>query len=210
MYASVADLRNEGVTEASASDARLQALLAEATETIDHLTGWFFEPRELEIRLDGRGQAYLEPSVVPIELDELWVEGVRIDENRFRAWGAPVPARFVAPRIVLLGARFPVGEGNVFARGTWGYTEDDGTLLGRTPWAIRRACMLLVVRNLPPVGDQDAVHEVRNRWKVVEERTRDQAYRLASIARASAPLSGDEEVDQLLLRYMRPLELGAV
>ena len=56
-YASVADLRAEGVLESEASDERLEALLEEASGTIDRMTGWWFEPRELMIRLDGRGTA---------------------------------------------------------------------------------------------------------------------------------------------------------
>ena len=38
MYASVADLRAEGVTAAEASDARLELLLAEASSLIDRVT----------------------------------------------------------------------------------------------------------------------------------------------------------------------------
>ena len=39
MYASVADLRAEGVTAAEASDARLELLLAEASSLIDRVMG---------------------------------------------------------------------------------------------------------------------------------------------------------------------------
>jgi len=45
MYASVTDLREEGVSEAQASDTRLTALLQECSQSIDVFTGWFFEPR---------------------------------------------------------------------------------------------------------------------------------------------------------------------
>ena len=48
-----ADLRAEGVTAAEASDARLELLLAEASRLIDRVTGWFFEPRLLTLRLRG-------------------------------------------------------------------------------------------------------------------------------------------------------------
>ena len=54
MYASVADLRDEGVSVAQASDARLLALIDEAGRAIDSFTGWFFEPRNLTLRLDGQ------------------------------------------------------------------------------------------------------------------------------------------------------------
>ncbi len=60
MYASVADLRNEGVRLAETSDVRLLALIDEATHLIDRVTGWFFEPRTLSLRLDGRGSRALD------------------------------------------------------------------------------------------------------------------------------------------------------
>src|SRR5690606_34186710 len=73
VYASVADLRDEGVSVAQASDARLVALIDEAGRAIDSFTGWFFEPRSLTLRLDGRGTPSIEPPVPPIELTQLLV-----------------------------------------------------------------------------------------------------------------------------------------
>jgi hypothetical protein len=210
MYASVQDMRGEGVTEAQASDARLDALLYEASEAINHLTGWVFEPRDWTIRLDGTGRPALEPPLVPIVVSELWVGSQWLQPDEYRVVGAPVVPGFVAPRIELLRGSFPLGQGNVLARGTWGYTEHDGTPLGRTPVAIRRACMLLVMRLLPPIGDQDAVHDARDRWRVVEQRTREQSIKFAAAAIASGwEMSGDPEVDAILTRYRRPLQLGA-
>ena len=101
-------------------------------------------------------------------------------------------------------------HGNVVAEGLWGFTEDDGTPTGRTPPAIRRATMLLVLRSLAPLAD-DASFEARSRWRIIEERTRDQSYRLdPSKASASASLTGDPEIDALLALYLRPSPLGAV
>ena len=47
MYASVDDLRAEGVTDAVATDARLGALIGLASRYIERVTGRFFEPRGL-------------------------------------------------------------------------------------------------------------------------------------------------------------------
>jgi hypothetical protein len=210
MYAAVRDMREEGVTEAQASDARLAALLAEASETIDHITGWVFEPQEWTLRLDGTGRPSLVPPVVPIALTELWIGSTLLRPEEYRVVGAPVMPGFIAPRIEVMRAIFPYGQGNVLAVGTWGYTEPDGTPLGRTPWAIRRACMLLVMRLLPKVSDQEALQETRDRWRLVELRTRDQAVKFGSDRAASARVqSGDPEVDMLLIRYLRPIQLGA-
>jgi hypothetical protein len=98
--------------------------------------------------------------------------------------------------------------GNVSVSGTWGYTEADGSASGRTPLAVRRACLLLVTRRLGLLGDasaQDAAHW----WRVIEERTREQSIKFAPAEQSAAALVGDPEVDQLLRPYLRPLRCGA-
>lgn len=211
MYASVMDLRAEGVTPAMATDARLTLLLDEACAFIDRVTGWFFEPRPLLLTLDGRDAPTIEPPVPPIRLDTLAVDGGALSTARadLEVVGAPVPARFEGPRLTLRhGRRFPKGTGNVTASGLWGYTEPDGTAAGRTPPAIRIATLQLVVRALPLLGDPEAWTEARLRGRILEERTRDQSYRLAAPALLSF-MTGDPEIDLLLVRYRRPAGLGA-
>ena len=78
MYASVADLRAEGVTAAEASDARLELLLAEASSLIDRVTGWFFEPRQLTQHLSGRGAPSIDLPVPPIRVDRLVLGSVEL------------------------------------------------------------------------------------------------------------------------------------
>ncbi len=210
MYATVAHLRAEGVDQAQASDDRLTALLEEASRTIDRLTGWFFEPRQATYRLDGRGTPSIEPSVPPIRLTRLIVVGHTLprDPEHLVVVGAPVEPGFDAPRLTLKHSRFPRGQGNVVVRGLWGYTEPDGTPTGRTPLAIRRVCILLVLRWLPLMGDVDDAAEARDRWRIIEERTRDQSYKLDR-AGDPGPLTGDPETDRILLRFRRPAGLGA-
>ena len=116
MYASVADLRDEDVSVAQASDDRLLALIDEAGRAIDSFTGWLFEPRALTLRLDGRGTPSIEPPVPPIELAALSVGGsaVSIAPEDLVIVGAPVQPGFDAPRITRTRRRvFPKGTGNV-------------------------------------------------------------------------------------------------
>lgn len=209
MYATVADLRAEGVTEAMASDARLLALIDEAGRAIDRVTGWFFEPRAATLVLDGRGAPSLEPPVPPIRLERLEIGRMEVElPDEVVVVGAPVGPGFDAPRITLRSHRvFPRGTGNVEAEGLWGYTEPDGTAEGRTPLEIRRACMLLVLRLLHPLAGA-ASTDARNRWRIIEERTRDQSYRLDGVKDAG-PFTGDPELDAILARYRRPLGMGA-
>ncbi len=212
MYATVADLRHEGVTQAMASDERLAGLIDEASRAIDRITGWFFEPREMTLRLDGRGAPTIEPPVPPIALYLLTEDGeeVSLSPDNLIVIGSPVQAGFYSPRLTRCnGSIFPMGKGNVLATGHWGYTEEDGSPLGRTPLGIRRACMMLVMRHLPLLGDEDGISEVRNRWRILEEKTRDQSYKLDRL-NAYSDTTGDPEVDRVLLQYRRPSGLGAI
>lgn len=211
MYASVADLRAEGVTAAEATDARLLLLLEEASSQLDSVAGWFFEPRPATLRLDGRGTPSLDLPVPPLRVDEVLIHGaaIALDAESLVIVGAPVWPGFDGPLLSFPhGRRFPRGRGNVVVSGLWGFTEADGTPLGRTPPAIRRAAMLLVLRNLAPLAD-DASFEARSRWRLLEERTRDQSYKLDSVKGSSSELTGDPEVDVLLAPYVRPSLFGA-
>ncbi len=210
MYASVADLRAEGVTPAVASDARLEALLTEASAFIEQVTGWFFEPRALTLRLDGRDTPSIEPPVPVLRLDALLVDDatLSLDADDLLVVGAPVAPGFDAPRFTLRRGRvFARGAGNVEAVGIWGYTEPDGTPFGRTPLAIRRVAMQLAVRMLTKVGDADGASTAA--WRLIEERTRDQSYRLAAPLGLGVVFTGDPEIDQVVARYRRPPGLGA-
>jgi len=210
VYASIEDLRAEGVTAAMANDARLLSLLVEAGALLDRVTGWFFEPRAKTFRLDGRGTPTLELPVPPLQLDEVRIfeATISMHPDDLVIVGGPVEPGFDAPRLTLRRAVFPRGMGNVEASGLWGYTDPDGTPLGRTPLAIRRAAMLLVLRQLPKLTDADSA-AARSTWRLLEERTRDQSYRLAARRDAGVVLTGDPEVDELIARYRRPPGLGA-
>ncbi len=224
MYASEAEVRAEGVPAASATDARLVALIDEATRTIDKATRQFFEPRAATLRLDGRGTPTIELPVPAIELTRLSVDseglqpfpfvnsapfGFGLDPSTLLIVGSPIGPGYDGARLTLRhGLVFPKGHGNVVATGSWGYTEDDGTRDGRTPLAVTRACILLVLRGLHPLAD-DAAFEARSRWRVIEERTRDQSYRLGPNRIEGQSFTGDPEVDALLAPYVRTSPVGA-
>ncbi len=202
MYATVAELRAEGIT---ASDERLESLIAEACSFIDCATGWFFEPRPMRIQMDGRGTRTIEPPVPPIRIDRITLSGSHVDRDNVTIVGAPVGPGFTAPSIRLLQGVFPRGICNISIGGTWGYTESDGTPMGTTPLAIRRAAILLALRLL---GDHSAMLDVRRAWRIIEERTRDQSIRYSEMNPGSGH-TGDPEIDAILIRYTKPLGLGA-
>jgi len=208
VYASVEDLRAEGVTTTMASNERTSALLAESSALIDRVTGWWFEPRNATLRLYGRDTPSIEPPVPPLRLNALLVgdEPVSVAED-VEVVGAPV-APFDDFRITRRHGRLFPRDREIVAIGLWGFTEADGTPLGRTPLAIRRATLLLTIRCLPKLADADGM-AARSSWRLLEEKTRDQSYRLQPLATPSLALTMDPEVDQILARYRRPAGLGA-
>ena len=208
MYASVEDMREEGVSTEDASDKRTTAALLDACSVIDKATGWFFEPRDMGFVLSGRQSPVLELPVPPIQLTQIRVGSAAQPPAGFTLVGAPVlePA-FHIPKIIWHERAFPSGTDNIWVQGRWGYTvPQDGNPDGATPRQIRRATLLLAKQFLPRLGSEEAVQE-RSHWRLVEERTRDQSYRLEP--RADGPLTGNPEVDALLLPYRRPQGMGA-
>jgi hypothetical protein len=163
----------------------------------------------MTLLLNGRGSPTIEPPVPPIRIDRLTIAGGEVAPSDVVVVGAPIKPGFDSPRLTLTGGwSFPCGRGNVVAAGLWGFTEHDGSPEGGTPLEVRRACMLLVLRLLHPLASE-ASNEARSRWRVLEERTRDQSYRLDSI-KDVGPFTGDAELDRVLLRYRRPAGMGAV
>ena len=202
-------MREEGVSSSVVSDSRVEMALDEATRFIDRVTGWFFEPREMTISLDGNGAPTIETPVPCIELEHITESEEQIDVEEVEVIGAPVQYGDCYPRLRRTDDHvFPAGRGNVVVSGVWGYTEEDGSRYGRTPLEIRRACLLLAMRLLPKLGDLNATNEARNRWRVIEEKTRDQSYKLKPLG-TSVGFTGDPEIDGILIRYSRPFGMGA-
>jgi hypothetical protein len=110
---------------------------------------------------------------------------------------------------------FSKGVQNIEVVGVWGYTEDvhSGTPWGDTPTLIRHATKLLALREIPtlkPTGVDPACREdsaIRSR--IIEEKTREQSYKLAPIRKFGAQYTGDPEIDMLITMFTRPPSIGA-
>lgn len=227
LYASVSDLRGEGVEAASATDARLLRAIAQASAFIERVTGRFFEPRYLHMRVDGKGSPTLHLSHPIIAVDTIEFPLSTIDapdcdsyaiRNRHLA-GVLSPDDRSAPRIdvmysdldLLSGAGgFTRGKQNIGVHGVFGFTDPDGSPFGTTPLLVTKACLLLAMRDVYAVGS-DERESVLWRHRIIMERTRDQQYQLAPAASSAstASLSGDPEIDTILRLYMRPPMIGA-
>ena len=68
--------------------------------------------------------------------------------------------------------------------------------------------MLLVLRWLAKLGDAEAM-AAKSQWRVIQEKTRDQSYRLADPLVVESLFTTDPEIDLLLARYRKPPGLGA-
>jgi hypothetical protein len=154
------------------SDPILLALITGATAFIDAVTGWFFEDRELEILLDGRGSHILQVPLPIIEIEKVevvdptYTPGTSeldltsiVVYNRHLS-GLTNPDDRKNPKIafissVVSGSLFmsdwPLGSQNIKLTGTFGFTEYDGgtTPEGVTPALIKEVCEMLAQRNLP-------------------------------------------------------------
>jgi len=231
LYATVQDMRDEGVTVASASDARLLELLEEASIDIDRYCGWWFDPRDRTLRLDGRGTQTLELPVHPIEITSLVADedDLSIEPEDLRVVGAPVEPGLepFVPYIQLTSVSFrgdrvrrggdaplfPVGRGLIYVTGTFGYTEDDGTAQGRVPLAIKRACKLMVIRNLAELANADPL--TSQAWRVQSIKTFDQSVTFGTSGASGAlgddgaAYTGDPTIDEILSRFAKPHGVGA-
>jgi hypothetical protein len=226
-YITLAEARAEGITEEMASDPEVLEKIDRATARIDELTGQWFEPRPLTLLLDGEGSRRLSLTMPIIEITEIIINGSEtpvpeadyVVYNRHMSGlvhGASddrddphidygtVAAENSVTRL------WPKGRQNISVDGTFGYTDPPGPP-GTTPLSIKRACMLMVVQDLPQLGDPDSRLENFLRTRLLSEKTRDQSqsYGTPRTTGARGYLTGNEQVDQLLEHFMSPLAIGA-
>ncbi|MBR1602724.1 MAG: hypothetical protein IJ667_04720 [Synergistaceae bacterium] len=208
MYCSIEDIRNEGVTEEQADDAKLESLIKLACNYIDTMTGQFFEPREQVLRLDGRGGKILRLPVFLIEAYSVIVSGEEISDyvlyNRMSDRFYPKIYRNQGWRKGIL---------NISVQGLWGYVDKAETGYA-TPELIKRAAMKLALYNFPDLGDKEAQEEKALSGLLQSETTDGHSYSLnGEILKAmyENSLTGDAEIDGIINQYTRySMELAVV
>jgi hypothetical protein len=236
-YTSVAALREEGVGSEH-SDARLLTLIARTSQWIERWTGRWFEPRSCTYRLDGTGGSvlFLQEPIIRIESVRFTYDELGDDEymelgslriyNRHLTQRLTNPDDRDNPRLEWItdygfertrrgvawdSGCWPRGCQNIEVSGIFGYTEYDGTPLGRTPLDIQLATQMLVVRELAPVADTDARQEAWMSGRIASMSTQGQSISWSSGSGAtSAPFSGDPQIDRLLAPYTRIPNMAAV
>lgn len=124
-------------------------------------------------------------------------------------------------RIYADSALFGAGRQNVILKGVFGYTElgagyyaaetASGSQIpvsfGGVPADIARAALLLTVTYMSSLADQQ---EMALQSRITQIRTRDQyvSFSDASASDGSYGLTGNLEVDNILMRHMGPLRMG--
>lgn len=210
MYATLLEARAEGISDEQANDDRLTALLERASEQIDFATGWWFEPRALDFRLDGNGSRHLHLPAPAIELTRVVLDGLELDlVDDVVNVGAPsgLPAHRFNPKLMRAAEqRWPRRGQNVRLVGRFGFVEGDES----TPRPIRDVCIRLAVRELARFADTAAQEERRKRAMLTKEQTDGHSYELGQgdigkrVAWRLGGLTGDPDIDIVLARFRRP------
>lgn len=235
-FVTLTECREAGITEAQASDVRLQLLIAEATRYIMKVTGRCFVPQYKMLRYDGRGTRNLLIDEPIVAIQEVILQYLDVDMwgvenadyavyNRHLTEGLLIPDDRESPKLVLEWVNprthdyptlvrrlaWPIGEQNVVLWGVFGYTDPDGSPCGFLPLAIRRVAILLIKRLfLPKTTEMDSWSHAAG--PISSESTQGQSVGFQALSRGyiSTVYTGDPEIDQILVAYRRPSSMGAV
>ena len=216
-YATLQQVRDEGLTVSEASDSRVNALIAEATDTIDRITGQFFETRQITLEVYGRKSKWLwlpvfAQNVTEVRfLDRSNGQTTIVNTTAYHVFERFFPDDRYNPRLELLvDELIPPVQLSRWANGAayevdadWGWVESDGT----TPDQITRACILLVVMWAGQLADPDV--ELSRRAADLEEIQVQGRREKYGGPTSIGTLTGSVEVDRILTAYRRPIEVLA-
>lgn len=243
-YALVADLRSEGVPAATVSDIACLRAIYRASRYVETFTGRTFGPKAKSLKLDMRGGnmvARVEEPIIALSRVALHRAGYEPDDadidrdlllvyNRHLRDLMTDPDDRESPRIELQrdleglspnvpmhrspGLRWPIGMQDLLVAGAFGFTEADGSPMGRVPTLIQHATVLLAVRELANVYDTTG-RSLSRGAALRSEKTRDQSvtYETAGGVLGTpyvGAFTGDAEIDSILAAFRRPPGLAAV
>lgn len=237
-YCFPSDLKDEGIC--GRTDAFLLGRIGLASRYIEKVTGRFFEPRYLQINVDGRGSRILQLGMPIIGIETVAFEtspyqpsSDLVDDELLRVYSRHLTQGLVQPddrnnpKIELFhhsdditqgqpfsldNLSFPRGQQNIIVKGVFGYTDLNGQLCGGTPDPIRHVCKLLVTREIDKLASVAARDDALKRYRIKSERTREQAYSLESLSAIArfGHFTGDPDIDFVLSSYVRPPAIGSV
>lgn len=236
-YCMLCDLREQGISAATYSDARVLLLANEASRFVERCTGRHFDPRALTLTVDGAGGPLLMLDTPIIGIDDIvvldpWADAVDISDvdyrvyNRHLSKGMLLPDDRDNPKVELTYGsiemdgdeafiprlRWPKGSQNISITGAFGYTDPDGSPAGCTPREISKVTMMLVYRDLLLLTDADRDERTRGHL-VTSMTTRDQQVMMkfgGDVKWACTAFTGDPAIDTIIARYRRPATVCGV
>jgi hypothetical protein len=220
LYATIQDIRDEGVTETELTDARCLSLLNGWQAWLDKMCGGnFFIKKTATVDFDGDGSRLLQLPIFLVTCTNLYVNddfNNALDSSYYAVYNsnnAIVDDR-KNPRIkiktyrssgsifVTAGAvnKFIIGEQNQRVEGIWGHVEADGS----TPYPVRNAIKTLVIATKEVMDDADV--DRLKFGKINEEVTDRHRIEYADLFdRLMAwDITGITEVDTVIRAYRRP------
>lgn len=236
-YASISDIRNEGITVDIATDNQIYSALLLWQEILDRCCRQWFLPRLLTVEFDGDNSTTMNLGVPCIEVEYLRINNsdIDLDESLYKVYGNQtdgLQGRRRNPKIALvqnitqdmnrdihLGPFyqsrlvFLKGYKNQILRGTFGFVNDDLS----PPRAIQRALTKLVVEKLtnPIYPGEDAPTPATPSYAgiVVEEKTDGHSlkYGAPDYGKRKSGLIGitsDPEVQDIIKLYRGPIGIA--
>ena len=212
----VEQVRDEGVTEDQADDARIDSLITLSTQFINRATGQFFEGQSMTLILDGNGRNLLHLPMFCAEASELLIGSTGSDDATDYVDSAILYNRTFPtddrknPKIRLTDGVFISGYQNISITGIFGYVDINPGPEYTVPFEIQEACKRLVVMAVPLLTSPDrAANE--NRGRITQENFDGGTYSYTLTPSAFTNLwAGDAYVNQVLLAYRRPHYGGLV
>jgi hypothetical protein len=239
LFGFVSDLREEGFDASLVSDVRAQRILFRASRLLERFTGRGFDPTFKAIWPDGvSGRMILldepivgiekveiiggdfEPVSSLIDLSDLIIYNRHLSQNlqhpddrdnpkislETSVFGRDLAAEGAHRRAL----RWPDGVQNIEVTGVWGY-RDFGGPQGVFSEIARRATLMLAVREIPKLSDEDAVDDAKLRHRVKQYKTRVQSITYFGPGETGAigGITGDPELDSLIVMLMRPPSMSA-
>lgn len=230
-YATIADARAEGVPN-TITDDKIQPLLDRWSSFIDEATHQWFEPRSMELMMDGTESRTLFLPVPIISLDALYINGDftnPLSTNLYGVYANKTPIRddrrnpmiklgttsigVFDPADFRCGMMFVHGVQNIKLVGTFGFVEADNS----TPALIKRAVLKLTIKELLAGGGKlwnQVANGPATQGTVTAETTDGHsitynAFQYKPIPGGLNGITNDAEVDSILVMYRGPLKVSA-
>lgn len=235
-YAATSDLYRDGFyVKTAMGPEKLQPHIHRISSFLEAVTDRFFGPRYLALKLnsDGKDILYIDEAIVAVEKVEAVARNATgaddtslLDPEGYRVFNRhldgllnpddrsnPLLSRVADESLLLGGFRWPYGNQNLLVTGVFGFMDpepqSDRVLIGRTP-----ADFVQIIGALTRRYFLDPTLSSKNIWqpgRVKKYKTRDQMlelYGASGNVNYTGGLTGDEMIDQMLQRFIKPARLS--